>query len=375
MWTRFDVFDIGGGDLIQMQTTATELGKLGVEVKLSNNINEDLTNFDIVHVFQMDWTPETYFYAKKAKKAGKFLVVSPIHHNVKEVKKFDDEYAFGVRKMIAKLFKEQHVRDTWKNIYRSFEDVRKLKPTLFSIFYGLKKMHIGTLTMADAVLVQTEQEAKDLLETYGVSLNWYKVPNGVGRQFIETAQYKNVLDMHGYILCVGRIEARKNNLRIIEAVEKIMKEDEVSLDLVFVGKKSKHHGAFMESFNKKLAENSWITHVPHTPWEEMPGLFHYAKVLVSASWFETSGLTILEALFSGTNAVAAGSRAKEILGDLVSYCDPNDVASIADAIRTQYNAPRPQVPPSMKTEYTWENAAMKTKNVYDKLIQGMNANN
>ena len=100
----------------------------------------------------------------------------------------------------------------------------------------------------------------------------------------------------------------------------------------------------------------------------MPALFHFAKVGVSASWFETSGLTSLEALFSGANVVASGQRAREILGDLASYCDPGSIDSIAEAIKKQYNAPRIQIPQEMKEEYTWENAAKKTKKVYEQVL-------
>ncbi|MBT6401562.1 glycosyltransferase [candidate division WWE3 bacterium] len=369
MWSRVDLFDIGGGDLIQMQTTAKELKKLGVESKISTDINEDISAYDLIHVFQMDWTPETYFYAKKAKEAGKPLVVSPIHHSVKEVTRFDNEYAFGFRKIISFFFKEQHQRDTWKNIYRSLKNPKKAYPTLMSIIIGLKNMHTKTLSFSDAVLVQTEAEAKDLKDTYGVDINWAKVPNGVGDHFLLDQEYPSIVDVEDYILCVGRVEARKNNVRIIEAVEEFIKEGEIDVQLVFTGKKNANHGSFLEEFDKKVSENSWLTYIPHTPWEEIPALFHHAKVLVSASWFETSGLTILEALFSGTNAVAAGSRAREIAGDHVSYCDPGDVSSIKNAIREAYNAPRPEIPAEMKEEYTWENVAKRTHAVYEDLLK------
>jgi glycosyltransferase involved in cell wall biosynthesis len=368
MWSRVDVFDIRGGDLVQIETTAAELRKLGVEVDISNDLNQSLEEYDLIHVFQMDWTPETYFYAKKAKKAGKPLVLSPIHHSVKEVKRFDDEYAFGFRKLISTFFREQHQRDTWKNIYRSLKDRRKLKPTVLSIFLGLKNMHKKTLKMADVVLVQTEAEVKDLVATYGVKIKHVKVPNGVGAHFVEVRDYESPLGIKDYILVVGRIEARKNNVNIIKAVKKFMLEDELDTNLVFVGGKNMNHGSFLKEFDSEVASNSWVTYVTHTPWEEMPDLYHSAKVLVSASWFETSGLTILEALFSGANAVAAGERAKEIAGDLVSYCDPGDVSSITRAIREAYASKRPEVPEEMKKEYTWENAAKKTKKAYEDLL-------
>ena len=255
-----------------------------------------------------------------------------------------------------------------KNIYRSLSDHRKLKPTLQSIFMGLKNMHTKTLSMANVVLVQTEAEALDLKETDGVEIKWVKVSNGVGEQFTREQEFENSLGVEDYIICVGRIEARKNQLNIIKAVEKFIASEEIDVSLVFVGKKNTHHGSFIKEFDKKVAENSWIIYVPETSWDEMPALFHFAKVGVSASWFETSGLTSLEALFSGANVVAAGERAREILGNLASYCDPGSVDSIAEAIKKQYDGPKTTVPAEMREEYTWENAARKTKKVYEEVL-------
>ncbi|OGC47170.1 hypothetical protein A2886_00805 [candidate division WWE3 bacterium RIFCSPHIGHO2_01_FULL_42_13] len=368
MWSRVDLFDIGGGDLIQMEATAAELRKLGVEVDISTDLNADLSNYDVIHVFHMDWTAETYSHAKRARDGRKPLVLSPIHHSVKEVKRFDDEYGLGWRKITSFLFPDQHQRDTMKNIYRSLSDHRKLKPTLQSIFMGLKNMHTKTLSMANVVLVQTEAEARDLKETYGVEIKWVKVSNGVGEQFTREQEFENSLGVEDYIICVGRIEARKNQLNIIKAVEKFIASEEIDVSLVFVGKKNTHHGSFIKEFDKKVAENSWIIYVPETSWDEMPALFHFAKVGVSASWFETSGLTSLEALFSGANVVAAGERAREILGNLASYCDPGSVDSIAEAIKKQYDGPKTTVPAEMREEYTWENAARKTKKVYEEVL-------
>ena len=104
-------------------------------------------------------------------------------------------------------------------------------------------------------------------------------------------------------------------------------------------------------------------------YEQMPHYYHFAKVGVSASWFETTGLTSLEALYSGTNAVASGERAKECLGELASYCYPYDTDSIQHAIEKEYYAPRPVVPDGLLKEYTWENAARKTLAVYEELMQ------
>lgn len=71
MLGRIGILESGGGDKVQIENTAEELRKLGVEVDVRDNLNMDVSRYDIVHVFQLDWTAEPYFYAKKAKSYNK----------------------------------------------------------------------------------------------------------------------------------------------------------------------------------------------------------------------------------------------------------------------------------------------------------------
>jgi hypothetical protein len=73
-------------------------------------------------------------------------------------------------------------------------------------------------------------------------------------------------------------------------------------------------------------------------------------------------------LFCGTNAVASGDRAKEYLGDLASYCKPEDIDSIKSAIKKEYFSERPQVSEKMKKEFTWDNTASDTLKIYKDLL-------
>mgnify|MGYP006288621869 CR=1 FL=1 len=222
MLGRIGLLDQGGGDKVQIENTASELRKMGVEVDIKCGLKTNLTPYDLVHVFQLDWTPETYLYAKKVKDEHKPLILSPIHHSVKEVAKFDIEYAFDLRRVSKWLFKKQHSRDTFKNVYRSLFNPKKAGPTWKSVLMGFKKMHKKTLALSEVVLVQTSLEARDLKETYDVDFKWEKIPNGVGKQFINPEGLENPFKNEGfkdYILCVGRIEPRKNQLSIIEAVK------------------------------------------------------------------------------------------------------------------------------------------------------------
>jgi glycosyltransferase involved in cell wall biosynthesis len=369
MLGRIELLTQGGGDKVQVKNTAEELRKLGAKVDIKTGLHFDPESYDLVHIFQLDWTPETFLYAKKVKTANKPIVLSPIHHCLTEVKKFDDTYAFDFRRISKIFFKDQFKRDTFKNVYRSIFNPKKFGPTFYSIIHGFKRMQKETLQMADAVLVQTNKEAEDLRRTFGVPIKWVKIPNGVSACFINTGDFSNNLGIEDYVISVGRIEPRKNQLTIIKAIKKLREETGRDIKLLFIGGMQKlKHFEYTYYFKKELKNNPWIVHIDSVPYSDMPSYYHFAKVCVSASWFETTGLTSLEALLCGTNAVASGDRAKEYLLSNASYCSPEDVNSIEAAIKEEYFAPRPLIADEIRKEYTWSNAAAKTFAVYRSIL-------
>ncbi len=370
MLGRIGLFRNGGGDRVQIENTAAELRKMGIEVDTKSGFDIDLNGYDLVHVFQLDWTPETYFYVRDIKEAGKPLVLSPIHHNVDEVKRFDDMYAFDFRRISRLLFKEQHKRDTFKNLYRCIFTPAKIEPTLKSVILGLKNMHSETLEMADIVLVQTELEAADLQKTYNANFNWIKITNGVGEQFLNPSKGDNPLDQENYILSVGRIEPRKDQLSLIKAVDLLRKKTGKDIRLVLIGKKPKNrHFEYICRFNRLLKKHAWVKHISKVPYDKMPRYYSHAKVGASVSWFESTGLTNLEALFCGANIVATGDRATEYLGDMAFYAEPGNIESISLALEKAYSAEPPQIPEKMYKDYTWTNTAERTLKLYRNILK------
>jgi glycosyltransferase involved in cell wall biosynthesis len=360
-----------GGDRIQIENTAKELQKLGVEVDIRTDTKTDMAQYDLVHVFQLDWNPSCYFFIKKAREFKKPVVFSPIHHSLKEVMRFEEEYAFDFRRISGWLIKNQYHRDLLKDIYKTVIYPGKLPLTAYSMFMGLEKMYKKALQLSDILLVQTKLEAEDIMKTFNINVKWVKVMNGVGDVFLKTPEATEEANIFktGYMVCVGRIEPRKNQLNIIEAVKQLRDELHQDIQLVFIGAKSRNkHFEYIWRFNNALKKYNWIVHLDFVDYGKMPTVYKYSKVGISASWFETTGLTSLEALICGANAVASGDRAKECLGDLASYCDPGSVESIKEAVKKEYLAPRPVLPESFKQMYTWETAAKETLEVYKKLL-------
>jgi len=65
-----------------------------------------------------------------------------------------------------------------------------------------------------------------------------------------------------------------------------------------------------------------------------------AKVHVLPSWFETTGLTNVEAGLAGCNVVTTNrGYAQDYLGDYAWYCDPSSISSILKAVLDAYQSP------------------------------------
>lgn len=371
--TRTGIFNTRGGDTVQVENTAKELRLLGVEVDISSSWQLDVSKYDLVHIFQLDWICEPYLQAKNAKKYNKPLILSPIHHSEEEVKYFEKHERYDFRRIANILFPNQESKDVLKNIYRAFIElnVAKIYPTLLSIKDGYRNEQKKVLEMSDLVLVQTQREATDLEKDFGVKVKWQKVVNGVGEIFLTPPSTK-LLDITDYIITVGRIEARKNQLRIIEAVKKYREEYKKDIKLVVVGAPNNRNLEYNFYFRRELKKYEWIYYIPSIEWIKMPEVYNGAKVCVSASFFETTGLTLLEAVFCGCNVVASsgstGERVKEYLGTLPFYCAPSDILSIKEAIKLAYEGEKPKIEPEMKQKYTWSSVAKETLKVYNELL-------
>ncbi len=370
--TRVDTFERRGGDTVQMEKTAEELRNLGINVDIINKWDINLSDYDLVHLFQLDWICEPYLYALNAKKQKKPIVISPIHHSEKEVVRFEKYQRYDFKRFANLIFRGQEGRDVLKNIYRSIFDLRKMYPTFLSIIQGYRKQQKEVLQMSDLVLVQTKKEVMDLKEDFGIDIKWKKVVNGVGDVFLS-ANPKAYFDFENYVVTIGRIEPRKNQLKIIEAVKKIREEKNVDLKLVIIGELSNHNLEYVYLFKKLISKFDWITYIKRVDYNDMPSVYKGAKVCVSASFFETSGLTLIEAVLSSCNVVApngaTGERVKEYLGNIPFYCDVTDVESIKDAIYLSYKAKKPVQTDEMKTNYTWRKVAEETLEAYNKVLK------
>lgn len=136
-----------------------------------------------------------------------------------------------------------------------------------------------------------------------------------------------------YVLCVGTIEARKNVWRIAQAWQLLRQRTGLEMPrLVFAGRR----GWLIDNFDLFLKSSGslagWIDVVEGPSDEELAFLYRNCKFVIMASIYEGWGLPVGEALAYGKTAVVSNcSSLPEVGGNLVEYCDPNSIGSIADA--------------------------------------------
>lgn len=371
--SRVDIFDRRGGDTVQMEETKASLEKLGVNVDITTDLTPDVSNYDLVHVFNIDWVCEPYIQVKNAKKQGKPVILSPIHHSIKEFERYENESRYGLMRLGNLLLPSQPLRDAARNLVKGVLYRKKLKPAIIQLLMGIRKQQKIALEMSDHVLVQTNKEASDLISSYNLtSLKWTKVINGVNaKKFLVKNTNQNRKE--NYIISTGRIEPRKNQITLIKALSELRNNNSnfENTKVYFAGAKNNHHPTYLKEFNKALAKNPFAIHLGFMDQKKLAKVLNMAKVFAAPSWFETTGLVYLEAVVAGVPCiVASGERAKEYLEDNAVYCDPGNVKSVAKALDKGFKSAsvKKGFREFVIKTYTWENAAKQTLEVYKSVL-------
>jgi glycosyltransferase involved in cell wall biosynthesis len=134
-----------------------------------------------------------------------------------------------------------------------------------------------------------------------------------------------------FILYVGRIQARKNLPRLVEAYARLRKQG-LDAKLVMVGKKDWQSEQLLEKI-KELGLQDSIIFPGFVPFDDLPIFYNAAEVFVFPSFFEGFGLPVVESMASGVPTITSfGSSLEEVAGDGALLIDPGDTDSITNAI-------------------------------------------
>jgi glycosyltransferase involved in cell wall biosynthesis len=217
------------------------------------------------------------------------------------------------------------------------------------------------LSGASYLLPNSKSEYDRLKRDFAVTNKYRVIPNGVSKLFIESNEY--VKKDASMVICVARIEGIKNQLNLVKALRN------TSFRLFLIGGFSPNQEKYYKQC-KRLATSN-ISFIQHVPQPDLINFYKKAKVHILPSWFETTGLSSLEAAVLKCNVVITDKGdAKEYLNKYAFYCDPALPQSIFEAVDAASKAQvNPDLAEMVKGNYTWEKAAEETYEVYKEVLK------
>lgn len=346
--TRSTLYTVQGGDTVQVVQTARRLNDLGVEVdiKLSKD-TIDYKKYDLLHFFNIIRPADIAYHSKKANKP---FVVSTILCRFSE---YDKEHRTGIARLFAKLPGDgiEYV----KTIARWMLGKDHLS-SLDYLWKGQRKSIIEILQRTSMVLPNSESEYQRLRDAYPCRVAHMVVTNGINP---ENFSYNpSIPKDDNLVICVARIEGRKNQLNLIKAL------NNTRFRLVLIGAPAPNQGEYYRQCRSIATDN--ITFLHRIPQQELLAYYQKAKVHVLPSWFETTGLSSIEAAAMRCNIVITDrGDTQEYFGNDALYCDPSDPQSILKSIEQACRQPFNEgLRNKIFTHYTWKQAAQQTLKAY-----------
>jgi alpha-1,2-rhamnosyltransferase len=163
------------------------------------------------------------------------------------------------------------------------------------------------------------------------------------------------MDFDNFYLMVGTIEPRKNHLLVLEAFNKIWKEDKSVPNLVIAGRFGWKYERVSEAIYNSPFKDKKLFFLESPSDSELEYLYQHAKALIMASYREGFGLPLIEAMVREIPIIASDIPVfREIASDYPTYFNPYDVNSLIDAIKSSKNLQRKK--PNVKLN-TWEDTA------------------
>lgn len=203
----------------------------------------------------------------------------------------------------------------------------------------MRKLVPGSARRADHIITVSEYSANDLVSLYGVPRSKitvaYQAPSPRFKPGNKLDSQEELKAKYGisspFLLYVGRLQARKNLIRLVEAFARV-RTNHPDLKLVLVGKSDLHHEQLLAKVDE-LAVREAVLFPGYIASDDLPVFYKAAEIFVFPSVFEGFGLPVMESMASGLPTITSrGSCLEEIAGDGALLVDPLSVESIADAI-------------------------------------------
>lgn len=361
---RRDLFAVPGGDSIQVTETAAALRTLGIDVDIQLE-RLRLRRGDIVHLFNITRIHDTLARSREARAACVPTVVTPIHHALEWVDYYERTVREGLPGFVSRMA-TRDVREVLKASARALRRPNQIGDVLSMARRGYTAAQLEVLNASKAVICNSDLELRTLRQELG-----YEGPGVISYLGLSTAFRQALQDDGGpplgipdepFILSVGRIEPRKNQLSVVAIAQ------ELRLGLVLIGVPSRLSSDYATRVMNEGSRLPWFKHMPWVSQDEIVTWYRHARCHVLASWFETIGLVTLEAAACSCPVVSTSrSYISEYLDDRCICADPSLMRQLSNAVETALS----RSPVDLATlaaraqSFTWGEGASVMARVYE----------
>lgn len=360
MLNRENVWSAPGGDSRIMQQMQDAVRPHGIDITFPTSDTE-CADADIVHFVNMTLPEPLARASALADSLNKPFVVTTL---------FEDWGQYLVPSHQTFAFARQYVDGRLSLAQMSeqvlTQDIRSRAPRLNVD---------AVLESAAALLACGESEATRLRNEYPEIADRVRVvpfavtpPHPVEEHVLDSLL--RTLGFDQFVLCVGRLETRKNQLMLLAALQ-----DE-DTPIVFATGGHTPQPAYRATV-QQWKRRAPVRYIERIPWHSMSTVIRAASAHILPSFYELPGLVHLECASGGIPIVAStwGALSDYLPESAFHPCDPTDVESIRNATLNALAKPAAPRLQEIASSYTIERLGDTLADLYESLPRNKSAIN
>jgi len=243
-----------------------------------------------------------------------------------------------------------------------------------AIDHATNLIAVSKFTKNDAVKLYHANPDKIAVIYHGFNKNQFKPLNELSKKEQEISE-NLTKKFKPYLFFVGRIEKKKNIMRLLKAFVNLKKEKGISEKLVLAGMPGLGYDE-IKKFISNQTENIQkdIIELGYVAQEDLPRWFQNAQVYVFPTLFEGFGIPVIEAFASGTSVVCSNTTSLPEISQgaaiLVNPKNINDISTGIYKIINDKNLKNRLIKEGLakSKQFSWEKAARQTLEVIKKTI-------
>jgi glycosyltransferase involved in cell wall biosynthesis len=334
---RANAFDQPGGDTIVMKRLKEQLERKGITVDFCGDTSfQNQQSYDLVHLFNLTLPHMTEVFAKKAVLQNVPFVITTLQEDFRRYyHKAAAAYAWFKEYVPARADRRAALPPIGEALDRAKPGELRTSP-----FAGMAASHLCACGETEARLLRSVfSHPRVAVIPFGSSIKDLPVPASL---------FEQTFGVNEFILCVGRVEPRKNQLMLLLALE------ESDLPVVFADGGFTYQPEYIDMC-KAFTRKGRTVFTGRLSDELLVSAYHACRLHCLPSWYELPGLVSLEAALYGCNVIASSwGCLPDYLPDCCVWCSPDDPAGIRDAVLAGIEKPKDDRAAEQARSFTWE---------------------